>query len=124
MKNDRESRQSLCYFFEYVETQWRRYEYAFFVSCALCRCELVCPVGSSDCDSQRIAACSAYEFFNFFRSCITLVSGFYDYFVLYSGECSELSLDYYAMSVSIIYYLLCYSDILLEWLQTYRSLPK
>ena len=79
MENDRESRQSLCYFFKYVETQWRRYEDAFFVSCALCRCELVCAVGSSDCNCQRIAACSAYEFFNFFRSCITLVSGFYDY---------------------------------------------
>ena len=44
VKNDRESRQSLCYFFEYVETQWRRYENAFFVSCALCRCEFVCAV--------------------------------------------------------------------------------
>ena len=87
---------------------------AGFVSCALCRCELVCAVGSSDCDSQRIAACSAYEFFNFFRLCIALVSGFYDYFVLYACECSELSLYYYAVSVSIFYYLLCYSDILLE----------
>ena len=68
MKNDREARKSSGNFFENVESEWWRYQDAFFVSGALFRFELVCAMGSTDGDRQRIAACSGNEFFDVFRS--------------------------------------------------------
>ena len=100
VKNDREARQSLDALFQNVETQRRRYEDAFLVSCALSRCELVSAMRSTDSDSKRVAACALYEFFYFIRTCVALLAGFDDDFVLYACERSELSFDAIPISLA------------------------
>ena len=117
MEYDRESRQSLRNLFKNVETQWRRYKNAFLVPGALLRTELVCTMGCADGDSERVAACPCYEFLYLFRTCVAGLTGFYYYLILYSLESSELSLDYYSVSMSVIYYLLCDCDVLFERLR-------
>ena len=69
---------------------------------------------STDSDSKRVAACALYEFFYFIRTCVALLAGFDDDLVLYACERSELSLDYYAVIVRIVYDLLRQSDVLFE----------
>ena len=51
MQNNREFRQALFDFFKNVESEWWRYQDAFFVSGALFRSELVSTVRSTDSDS-------------------------------------------------------------------------
>ena len=114
VKYDREARELLHALFENVETERRRYENTVLVSCALCSCELISTVGSTDSNSEGVAACSAYELFNFFRTCVGLVTGLYNNFILDTCESTKLSLNYYAMSVSILNDLLSKSDVVLE----------
>ena len=52
MKDDRESRESLRYFFKYIKSQWRWNEDTFLISRALLRTELICAVRCSDSDSK------------------------------------------------------------------------
>ena len=114
VKYDREARELLHALFENVEAERRRYEDTILISCALSSCELVSTMGSTDSDSQGVAACSRYELFYFFRTCVGLVTSLYNNFILDTCECSELSLNNYAVSVSIFNYLLGKSDVVLE----------
>ncbi len=70
VKNDRESGESLAYFFENVETERRGNEDTVSVSCALSGCELVCAVGCADGNSEGVNAGSANEVFNLFGLCV------------------------------------------------------
>ena len=114
MENDREARELLHALFENVKTERRRNEDAFLISCALCSCELVSTVGSTDSDREGVAACSGYELFYFFRTCVGLMTSLYNYFILDTGESTQLSLNNYAVSVSVLNYLLGKSDVVLE----------
>ena len=68
----------------------------------------------TDSDSQRVAACSGNELLYLFRTCVSLFAGLYDYLVLYTSQSTKLGLNYYAMSVSVFYNLLCQRDVILE----------
>ena len=50
VENDREARQTLGNFFQDIETERRRYEDAFLITCALFRFELVSTVAGTDSD--------------------------------------------------------------------------
>ena len=71
----------------------------------------------SDCDSQGIAACSAYELLNLFRTCIALMARLNDYLILDTSQSSQLSLNNYAMCMCVLNNLLGQSDIVLEALE-------
>ena len=114
MENDGEAGETLDALLQNIEAQGRRNENSILVARALCRSELVCTMGCADGDSERVAACPCYEFLYLFRTCVAGLTGFYYYLILYSLESSELSLDYYSMSVSVVYYLLCDRDVFLD----------
>ena len=61
VQNDREARQTLDALFQYVETQRRRNQNAVLVASALLRSELVCAVGSTDSDCQRVTTGAGNE---------------------------------------------------------------
>ena len=114
VENDRESGDSLHALFENVESERRRYKDALLVSCALIRCELVSTVRSTDSDSEGVNACSGNEFLNLFRTCVRLVTGLNLNVILDTCESSELSLNDYAVIMSILCNLLGLCDILFE----------
>ena len=114
MENDREARQSLGNFVKNVEAQRRRYEDTLFVSCALFRLELVSTMGCSDSDCKGVAACSCYEFFNVFRSCVGRIFS-RDLDIIFNAcECAELSFDNNTACVCIFNNLLCDFNVLFE----------
>ena len=114
VKNDREARQSLNALFKNVETKWWRNKDAVCISCTLISSELVSAVACSDCDSKGIAACSAYELLNLFRTCIALMTRLNNNLILDTSQSTKLSLYYYAMSMCVLNNLLCQSDVVLE----------
>ena len=114
VENDRESGDSLHALFENVESERRRYEDTLLVSCALCRCELVCAMGCTDSDCERVNACSGNEFLNLFRSCVRLVTSLNLNVILDTSESTKLSLNDYAVIVSILSNLLGLCNVLFE----------
>ena len=114
MQNDREARQTLGNFLEYVETQRRRNEDALLVAGALLRGELVSAVGGADCDSQGVTAGAGYELLNLFRMGVGGILSGNLYVILYASEGAELSLNNNAVCVSVLYDLLGLLNVLVE----------
>ena len=114
VQNDREARQTLGNFLEYVETQRRRNEDALLVAGALLRGELVSAVGGADCDSQGVTAGAGYELLNLFRMGVGGILRGNLYVILNAGQSAELSLNNNAVSVSVLYDLLGLLDVLVE----------
>lgn len=114
MQNDREARQTLGNFLEYVETQRRRNEDALLVAGALLRGELVSAVGGADCDSQGVTAGAGYELLNLFRMGVGGILSRNLYVILNAGQSAELSLNDNAVSVSVLYDLLGLLNVLVE----------
>ena len=83
---DREARQTLGNFLEYVETQRRRNQNALLVAGALIRGELVSAVRGADCDSQRVTAGAGYELLNLFRMGVGGILSGNLYVVLYASQ--------------------------------------
>lgn len=111
---DREARQTLGNFLEYVETQRRRNQNAVSIAGALLRSELVSAVRGADCDSQRVTAGAGYELLNLFRMSVGgILSGNLNV-ILYASQGAELSLDNNAVSVSVLYNLLGLLNVLVE----------
>ena len=77
---------------------------------------------STDSDRKGIAACSVYEFLNFFRMCVASLTCFYNNFVFNTLKCTEFSFNYYAVSVSVFNNLLGKSDVLFKRLG--RCMPR
>ena len=103
---NREARQTLGNFLEYIETQRRRNQNAVSIAGALLRSELVSAVRGADCDSQRVTAGAGYELLNLFRMSVGgILSGNLNV-ILYASQGAELSLDNNAVSVSVLYNLL------------------
>ena len=116
VQNDGEAGQSLGDFLQNVETQGRRNQLALLVAGALICSELVSAVGGADGNSQGIAAGTGHKFLNLFGTGIMRPLGGYIHIILDAGQSAQLSLYYYAMSVSIFYDLLGDGDILLKGL--------
>ena len=76
--------------------------------------ELECAMACTNCDSQRVNACLAYELLNLFRLGVRRILCGYVYIILDSGQLSKLCLYYYAVSMCILNNLLCDLDVLLE----------
>ena len=114
VQNDREARQTLGNFLEYVETQRRRNEDALLVAGALLRGELVSAVGGADCDSQGVTAGAGYELLNLFRMGVGGILSRNLYVILNAGQSAELSLNDNTVSVSVLYDLLGLLNVLVE----------
>ena len=114
VQNDREARQTLDALFQYVETQRRRNQNAVLVASALLRSELVCAMGSTDSDCQRVTTGAGNEFLYFFRMGVALVARLNNNFVLDASQSAQLSLDNYAVVMCVLNNLLGQSDVFLE----------
>ena len=114
MQYDREARQTLDALFQYVETQRRRNQNAVLVASALLRSELVCAMGSTDSDCQRVTTGAGNEFLYFFRMGVALVARLNNNFVLDASQSAQLSLDNYAVVMCVLNNLLGQSDVFLE----------
>jgi hypothetical protein len=114
MEYDREAGQSLLNLFQNIETQRRRNQLTLLIASALCSGELVCTVGGTDSDSQGIAACTGNELLYLLRTGVMGILSGYIYLILNTSQSTQLSFYYYAMGVSILYYLLGDSDVLLK----------
>ena len=114
MKNDRETGKSLDTLFQNVETKRRGNKDTVSVSGTLSCGELVCAVRSSDCDRKRVTSGSVYELFYFFGSGISFLTGLNYYFVFDTCKSTKLCFYNYAVSVSVLNYLLGKSDVVFE----------
>jgi hypothetical protein len=114
VENDREAWKPLLNLMENTEGEWRWYEAAGLrVSCALLRLELVSSVGSSDGNSERVAASPLGEVDHFLRTSVMGLLG--GNLVLNTGEDSELGLNGNVVLMSIVGNLLGEGDILFVW---------
>ena len=116
MKNDGESGKSLDALLENVETERRGNKDAVGISGALLSGELVSAVAGSDSDRKGVTSGSVYELFNLFGSGVSFLTCLNLNLILDTCKSSELSLNYYAVIVSILNYLLGKSDVVLEGL--------
>ena len=90
---------------EHVECQRRGNELAVGVAGALLGSELVCAVGSTDRDSEGVAACAGSEVDNFFGVGVGVVVG--RNFVFNAGENAEFAFNSYIELVSLVNDFLC-----------------
>ena len=114
MKHDGEAGQTLCHFVQYIEAEWRRYQYALFVAGTLGGGELVCAVAGADGDGQRVYAGAVDEFLDLVRAGIGGILGGYLYLVLNACKGAELALYHYAVIMGILDYLTGQGDVVLE----------
>ena len=111
---DWELRQDLGDLVQNVETQLRWNQNAILVQGALCRSELECAVAGADSDSQGVNTGTGYELLNLLRMGVLGILCGYIYIILYACQLAKLALYYYAVSMSVLYYLLGNSDVVLE----------
>ena len=104
MQNDRESGKSSGYFLQDVQTK-------LGIRAGF---ELICAVACADRDRQRVNACSLNKLFYLVGICEHSLVGIYTDSILDACECAELSLNYYAVLMSILGDLLGLSNIFLE----------
>ena len=110
MEHDGESGELLLDLGEDVECQWGRNEHAVH-ECALLGSELVGTVRSTDRDCQRVAAGAGSKVDDLLGLGLVRLSS--ADLVLNTSEHTQLSLNGYIILMSIVYNLLCQSDILL-----------
>jgi hypothetical protein len=109
---DGETGKTLLDLVQDVECQWRRNQLTCLgIACALLGSELVSTVAGTDRDSQRVATRTLAEVLYLFGLCV--VRYLAGNLILYTCQNAELSLYGYIVSVSILYNLLCQSDVLL-----------
>lgn len=104
VKYDRELRDTLGNLIQNVKTKLR----------LLTRFELECAMACSDCDCQRVNACTLYELLNLIRMCILSISVSNLNIILNTGKLTKLCLYYNALVMSVLNNLLCDCDILLK----------
>ena len=104
VQNDRESGKSSGYFLKDVQTK-------LGIRAGF---ELVSAVACADRDRQRVNSCSLNELFDLVGICEHSLVGVNTYSILDAGECSELSLNYYAVLVSIVSNLLGLGNVFLK----------
>ena len=101
MQNDGEvveagSFQFFCDFCQSVEVQ---FSFAF---------EFVCTVACADCDCQRVNTCAGYKINSLIGVCVSSISSVYFNVIFYASQFTQFSFYYYAVSVCIFNYFLCF----------------
>ena len=114
MKHDGEAGQTLCHFVQYIEAEWRGYQYALFVAGTLGGGELVCAVAGADGYGQRVHAGAVDEFLHLVGTGVGGILGGYIYLVLNACKGAKLALYHYAVIMGILDYLAGQGDVVLE----------
>ena len=114
MEYDRESRELLLDLVENVECEWRRDKTTGLrVPCALLRLELVCTVGCSDGDGERVATCTGSEINYLLR--LGIVGFLSGNLILDTCEDTQFGLNGHIVLVCIFNDLPGEGDIVLIW---------